>query len=214
MNQQETMWKATDRNTHATSGQPPTIDSQEATHPAGIDHQKQAERFLAAQAEQIRQHVKAELRELDARLHEKAALLQCVASRVTDLQLQLAEKQLILDARNTEVNDLKTLVSKLSQQLAQLQRVESQSPRPVTDTSFNEKQWTFQEQATGENRNGDYSLGEPILTEAQNFRLSRYEEWSRPVDAETKNNLGTPSRRWHSHRARKRRWKIWSGTSS
>ncbi len=181
--------------------------------------QPPTERFLMAQAEQIRQRVRAELQELDSRLHEKDKMLITVENRITDLQLQLVEKQLLLDARNIEINDLKVAVNRLSQKPTPLrsadaehdQRAESVARATSAKSGLGQKEWALEDKANGENHNADFSLGEPNLTEAQKNRLARFQELSVAVDCETENKqFGTRGRRWRSNSGWKRRWKIWT----
>ena len=94
--------------------------------------QTQTERLLSAQADQIRQQVRAELATLENRLNEKDQMLQAAQQRiaqseehfnakVSELQLQLAEKHLLLETRNSEVENLKVHISRLSEQVSGLE---------------------------------------------------------------------------------------------
>ncbi len=94
--------------------------------------QTQTERLLSAQADQIRQQVRAELATLENRLNEKDQMLQAAQQRiaqseehfnakVSELQLQLAEKQLLLETRNSEIENLKPHISRLSEQVSGLE---------------------------------------------------------------------------------------------
>jgi chromosome segregation ATPase len=105
--------------------------------------QTQTERLLSAQADQIRQQVRAELATLEDRLNEKDQMLQAAQQRtaqseehfnakVSELQLQLAEKQLLLETRNSEVENLKVHISGLSEQVS---RVESDNRRVEADAA-------------------------------------------------------------------------------
>jgi chromosome segregation ATPase len=93
--------------------------------------QKQTERLLSVQAEQIRQRVRAELANLDACLtskdHELQALRESAAeaqanlnATISDLRIQLLEKQRQLENTTGESADLKASVSGLSEQIARL----------------------------------------------------------------------------------------------
>ncbi len=75
--------------------------------------QKQTERLLSVQAEQIRQRVRAELEELDARLASKDRELHAVRESA-------AEAQANLNATIGEIADLKARASGLSEQAAQM----------------------------------------------------------------------------------------------
>jgi ribosome-associated translation inhibitor RaiA len=90
--------------------------------------QKQTERLLSVQGEQIRERVRAEFEKLDMQLQEKDQTLQKLQSnadaleanlnaKIRELQVQLAEKTLIIESRNKEVNDLKAAINSLSQRL-------------------------------------------------------------------------------------------------
>ena len=92
----------------------------------------QAGRFVAAEAERIRGELQAELAELLAQLKEKEvevagsqALLRESESRwqaqVHDLQIQITEKQLLLETRNVEIVGLQNKFTAVSEQLAQFE---------------------------------------------------------------------------------------------
>ena len=87
----------------------------------------QTEKLLSVQGEQIRERVRAELEHLDKRLREKEQALQTsqrkadetdafLNSKIHELRLQVVEKQLLLESRSNEVNELKTTVSRLSEE--------------------------------------------------------------------------------------------------
>jgi chromosome segregation ATPase len=92
--------------------------------------QQQTERLLSAQGKQMRERVKLELERLDAELDAKEQALRDLRAKSDDLQtyfdqkireleIQLAEKMLLVESRNTEVSALKVTVQRLSQQLAE-----------------------------------------------------------------------------------------------
>jgi chromosome segregation ATPase len=94
--------------------------------------QKQTERLLTVQAEQIRQRVRAELADLDARLASKDRELQAVRESAAELQaslnatigglrLELAEKLDLAEGRDKEVSDLREKTRGLLEQIAQLE---------------------------------------------------------------------------------------------
>ena len=94
--------------------------------------QKQTERLLAVQAEQIRQRVHAELADLDARLASKDRELQAVRESAAELQasfnatigglrLELAEKLELVQGRDNDVSGLKEKTRGLLEQIAQLE---------------------------------------------------------------------------------------------
>jgi chromosome segregation ATPase len=94
--------------------------------------QKQTERLLAVQAEQIRQRVRAEFGDLDARLASKDRELQAVRESAAELQaslnatidglrLELAEKLQVGEDRNKEIGDLREKTRGLLEQIAQLE---------------------------------------------------------------------------------------------
>jgi myosin heavy subunit len=91
--------------------------------------QKQTERLLSAQAEQIRAGVRAEIEALESRLIDKDSELQschaCAkeaelrhAAELMGLQRRLAEMQLLNETRNLQIADLKAENARLSQQIA------------------------------------------------------------------------------------------------
>ncbi|HSQ20504.1 MAG TPA: hypothetical protein VLR92_09025, partial [Blastocatellia bacterium] len=94
--------------------------------------QTQTERLLSAQADQIRQQVRAELATLENALHDKDERLEAAQQRIVQseehfnakvsaLQLQLAEKQLLLESRYSEIENLKLQISRLSEQVSGLE---------------------------------------------------------------------------------------------
>ena len=94
--------------------------------------QRQTERLLSAQAEQIRQQVRAELADLENRLSEKEEMLRAaqkqnalteghLGARISELELELTEKQLRLQSHYPEIDNLKSHVSALSEQLGELE---------------------------------------------------------------------------------------------
>ncbi len=94
--------------------------------------QTQTERLLSAQADQIRQQVRAELAALENSLHDKDELLETAQRRIVQseerfntkvsaLQFQLAERQLLLESRSSENEDLKVQISRLSEQVSELE---------------------------------------------------------------------------------------------
>lgn len=94
--------------------------------------QKQTDRLLAAQAEQLRHRVCAELATLDARLIEKERELQAARdsaaesqasyhAKIDRLQIELAEKQLLVEGREREISDLKEQSRNLLERLAALE---------------------------------------------------------------------------------------------
>jgi hypothetical protein len=89
--------------------------------------QRQTERLLSAQAEQIRRQVRAEFADLENQLGEKESMLQAAehknaqtekhfAAKISELQLELAEKQLRLQSRHAEIESLKSHISALTEQ--------------------------------------------------------------------------------------------------
>ncbi|MGE5306398.1 MAG: hypothetical protein ACM3TN_24065 [Alphaproteobacteria bacterium] len=94
--------------------------------------QRQTERLLSAQAEQIRQQVGAELADLENRLGEKEEMLRAaqrqsalteghLGARISELELELTEKQLRLQSHHTEIDNLRSHLSALSEQLGELE---------------------------------------------------------------------------------------------
>jgi chromosome segregation ATPase len=93
---------------------------------------KQSEMFAAAQAEQMRERVKAEVGTLDAQLAEKDKALQTLenrsrnveaglAAKLDEMQAQLAERQLLIDGRDRETADLRAQIAALREQMGRLE---------------------------------------------------------------------------------------------
>ena len=94
--------------------------------------QKQTEQLLSAQAEQIRDRVRCELAAVDACLKQKERELQAERDSAADsqvrlygkverLQIELAEKRLLLEERDHEISDLKEQSRNQLEHLAQLE---------------------------------------------------------------------------------------------
>ncbi len=94
--------------------------------------QKQTERLLSAQAEQIRDRVRCELAAVEACLKQKERELQAeqdsaaesqvrLHGNIERLQIELAEKRLLLEERDHEISDLKEQSRNLPERLAQLE---------------------------------------------------------------------------------------------
>jgi chromosome segregation ATPase len=101
---------------------------------------KQTERLLSAQAEQIRQRVRAELEELDARLKEKDESLQAAEAYANDLQqsldaklnellIALAEQQVNLENSNFQLERATAEIAILQEQNIQLDLAYRQTER-------------------------------------------------------------------------------------
>jgi chromosome segregation ATPase len=92
--------------------------------------QKQTERLLSAQGEQLRQRFGFELTELDARLGEKEREIQAVRESAVEMEKRLnaegaerdtllAKLQSLLEERNKEIDRLRVEVAALQARLAQ-----------------------------------------------------------------------------------------------
>jgi chromosome segregation ATPase len=103
-----------------------------------------AERFAAAEAERIRGELQAELAGLQAQLKEKKrevagsqALLRESESRwqaqIHDLQIQIAEKQLLLETHNVEIVGLQNKLTAVSEQLAQFEAGQHEATTAVSN---------------------------------------------------------------------------------
>ncbi len=79
--------------------------------------QKQTERLLSAQAEQIRAGVRAEIESLERQLIEKESELQKSQACAMDLRHRLAEMQLLSESRTIQIDDLKADKVRLSQEI-------------------------------------------------------------------------------------------------
>ena len=79
--------------------------------------QKQTERLLSAQAEQIRAGVRAEIQSLERQLIEKESELQKCQACAIDLRHRLAAMQLLSESRAVQINDLKAENVRLSQEI-------------------------------------------------------------------------------------------------
>jgi chromosome segregation ATPase len=97
--------------------------------------QKQTDRLLSAQAEQIRAGVRAEIEASESQLIDKESELQschggareaelCHAAELMELRLRFAETQLLSETRNLQIADLKAENARLSQQIAQRESIE------------------------------------------------------------------------------------------
>ncbi len=76
--------------------------------------QKQTERLLSAQAEQIRAGVRAEIQSLERQLIDKHSELQKCQACAMDLRHRLAEMQLLSETRAVQIEDLKAETVRLS----------------------------------------------------------------------------------------------------
>jgi chromosome segregation ATPase len=84
--------------------------------------QQQTERLLSVQGDQMRERVRTELRRMDTALQQKEqelqelrALQKQLNQKIHALQIELAEKMLLLETRINEVNQLKSTVQRLSE---------------------------------------------------------------------------------------------------
>lgn len=85
--------------------------------------QKQTERLLSAQAEQIRAGVRAEIQSLERQLVDKQLELHNCQACAADLQHRLAEMQLLSETRAVQIEDLKAENVRLSQEINHRQPV-------------------------------------------------------------------------------------------
>ena len=76
--------------------------------------QKQTERLLSAQAEQIRAGVRAEIQSMERQLIEKDSELQKCQACAMDLRHRLAEMQLLSETRAVQIEDLRAETVRLS----------------------------------------------------------------------------------------------------
>jgi hypothetical protein len=83
--------------------------------------QKQTERLLSAQAEQIRAGVRAEIQCLEKQLIDKQSELQICQACTMDLQHRLAEMQLLSESRAVQIEDLKSQTARLLQETSRRQ---------------------------------------------------------------------------------------------
>jgi chromosome segregation ATPase len=79
--------------------------------------QKQTERLLSAQAEQIRAGVRVEIQSLERQLIEKESELQKCQACVMDLRHRLTKTQLLGESRAVQIEDLKAETVRLSQEI-------------------------------------------------------------------------------------------------
>jgi hypothetical protein len=79
--------------------------------------QRQTERLLSAQAEQIRAGVRAEIEYLERQLVDKESELQKSQACAMDLRHRLAEMQLLSESRAVQIDDLKAENLRLSQEI-------------------------------------------------------------------------------------------------
>ena len=76
--------------------------------------QKQTERLLSAQAEQIRAGVRAEIQSMERQLIDKDSELEKCQACAMDLRHRLAEMQLLSETRAVQIEDLKAETVRLS----------------------------------------------------------------------------------------------------
>ena len=76
--------------------------------------QKQTERLLSAQAEQIRAGVRAEIQSMERQLIDKDSELQKCQACAMDLRHRLAEMQLLSETRAVQIEDLRAETVRLS----------------------------------------------------------------------------------------------------
>src|SRR5262245_21794979 len=99
---------------------------------------RQTEMLATTQAEQIRERVKAVVGELDSQLREKEHALELAANRahelesgfnvrIDDLQLQLTEKQSLMEGRDIELADLRSQISGLLAQVSHSERANAEA---------------------------------------------------------------------------------------
>jgi len=79
--------------------------------------QRQTERLLSAQAEQVRAGVRAEIGSLERQLVDKESELQKSQACAIDLRHRLAEMQLLSESRAVQIDDLKAENLRLSQEI-------------------------------------------------------------------------------------------------
>jgi chromosome segregation ATPase len=79
--------------------------------------QKQTERLLSAQAEQIRAGVRAEIESLERQLVDRKSELHKSQACAMDLRHRLAEMQLLSESRAVQIDDLKAENVRLSQEV-------------------------------------------------------------------------------------------------
>lgn len=85
--------------------------------------QKQTERLLSAQAEQIRAGVRAEIQSMERQLIEKNSELQKCQACAMDLRHRLAEMQLLSETRAVQIEDLKAETVRLSLEISRREPV-------------------------------------------------------------------------------------------
>ena len=152
--------------------------------------QKQTERLLAAQAEQIRQRVRAELADLDARLVSKDRELQAVResaaelraslnATIGDLRLELAEKLDLAEGRDKEVSDLREKTRGLLEQIAQLESSNQQLQAGAVDGNREAyqaelaallDQLRLRDEALTEQQAKSHGLEERMIAQVQDFQ--------------------------------------------
>lgn len=102
--------------------------------------QKQTERLLSAQGDQIRQRFLSESEQLDARLKDRtreldalrakaAAEKKYLTTKISQLEHQSAENQSLLVGRDAEINRLKERAASLSEPLARLESASKDNAR-------------------------------------------------------------------------------------
>jgi hypothetical protein len=142
--------------------------------------QKQTERLLSAQAEQVRAGVRTELQSLERQLVDKESELQKSQACVMDLQHRLAEMQLLSESRAVQIDDLKAENVRLSQEINRRELV-----KHGTGSSGNHE--------FGENREPDAGAEERLNANGHNSEkvetAARHKMRTLRLDAEEKHLL-------------------------
>jgi len=131
-------------------------------------------------------------------------LEQELRSQISDLKIQLVERQLLLQGRSAEIEQNRSEIASLRKRVRELE-----STRPQSSAS------TAPENVSPEfrgARDDDFVLGEPRITDGQEKNFARLEARGDAMKAETegKSSKIFGTRRWRI-RGQKRRWRILNG---
>ena len=161
------------------------------------------------------------------KLHQQVLALQ--AERHA-WQCELAEKQLLLQTRNAEIEQHKSEIASLTKRVRELELISQQTPATISATAqpqnkggaLSEMRTTAIRDGQGASvrgiekacptnwdpRDDDFVMGEPKLTAAQEISFTHSADEKPAADADTeKSPKFFRSRRWRI-RGHKRRWRI------
>ena len=156
-------------------------------------------------------------------------LEQELRSQISDLKIQLVEKQLLLQGRSAEIEQNRSEIASLRNRVRELESVRPQSSASTApdgestqagrvttvarfETGQREKVHEERKSEFRAARDDDFVLGEPRIIDGQEKNFARLEARVDAMKAETegKSSKIFGTRRWRI-RGQKRRWKILNG---